>query len=76
MAGKKGKSGGHGINAGRHKKEQVRVKFQIMAYPNTIQAIKELKHKCTNDKELDFVDELNRLILSALQLQSTPSPLL
>ena len=65
MAGKKGKSGGARENAGRHSKAKERKGFQIMAYPETIQAIKDFKLHCI-DNELDFVEELNKRVVSSL----------
>ena len=61
----KTKKGGKRENAGRPKKEKERVKFQIIAYPETIQVIKNFKIHC-KDNDIDFVDELNNLITKAL----------
>ena len=58
--------GGKRINAGRPKKYKERVKFQIMAYPDTIQAIKDFKVHCS-EKDIDFVEALNNRILNALK---------
>ncbi len=72
MAGVKGKSGGHGL--GGNKKKAIngviieREKFQIIAYKETIAAIKELKAKCSDkSNKLDFVHELNTVILNGLK---------
>ena len=64
MENKKGR-GGKRENAGRPKKDKERFKFQIIAYAETIQAIKNLKIHCT-ENDLDFVDELNKRLIESL----------
>lgn len=57
--------GGKRLGAGRPKKEKQGKKFQIIAYSETIQAIKEFKKYCA-DNDLDFVEELNKAINDSL----------
>jgi len=59
--------GGAGRGQGRKKKETPRFKFQIIAYKETIQAIKNLKAHCA-EMDKDFVTELNYRFFNSLKI--------
>jgi len=59
--------GGAGRGQGRKKKAKKRIKFQIIVFEETREAIKNFKTNCT-ENETDFVEELNLRIFNSLTI--------